>query len=108
MIFSDETKINQIHCDGCPWCWVRDEESYLQACHLNQIVKHEGGAIFLWRYMTSCGIGYMCRIERKMKQDLYLNILKHKLMDRIKLYHFNLAHVIFQHDNDPKHIAKLV
>ena len=27
-------------------------------------------------------------------------------MDAIKLYHFNPAHVIFQHDNDPKHTPK--
>ncbi len=29
-------------------------------------------------------------------------------MDIIELYHFNPMHVIFQHDNDPKHTAKSV
>ena len=43
-----------------------------------------------------------------MKQDLYLRILKDELMDTIKLYHFNLVDVIFQHDNNLKHTAKLV
>lgn len=47
----------------------------------------------------------MCKLEGKMKQDLYLNILRDELMYTIKLYHFNPLHVIFKHDNDPKHIA---
>ena len=45
MIFSNETKINQFQSNDHVWCWVRDEESHLQACHVNQIVKHGGGAI---------------------------------------------------------------
>ena len=106
MIFSDKTKIKRFQSNGCPWCWEWDEESHLQAHHVNQIVKYGGGAIFVWGCMTSCGIGYMYKIEGKMKQDLYLTILKDELMDIIKLYHFNPAHVIFQHDNGPKHIAK--
>ena len=62
----------------------------------------------MWGCMTSCGISYMCKIEGKMKQDLYLSILKDEPMDTIKLHHFNLVDVIFQHDNDLKHTAKLV
>ena len=108
VIFSDETKINRFQSDGRAWCWVRDEESHLQARHVSQTVKHGGGAIFVWGCMTSSGMGYMCKIEGKMKQDLYLRILQDELMDTIKLYHFNPFHVIFQHDNDPKHTAKLV
>ena len=84
------------------------EESPLQARHVNQTIKHGGGAIFVWDCMTSCGISYMCKIERKMKQELYLNILKDELMDTIKLYHFNPPHVIFQLDNDPQHTSKSI
>ena len=58
--------------------------------------------------MSSHGMGYMCKIKEKMKQDLYLRILQDELMDTIKLYHFNSFHIIIQYDNDPKYTAKLV
>ena len=87
---------------------MQDEESHLQARHVSQIVKHEGNAIFVWVCMTSCSIDYMYKTERKMKQDLYFSILKDRLKDIITLYHFNPLDVIFQYDNDPKHIAKSV
>ena len=58
--------------------------------------------------MTSHGMGNMCKIEKKMSHALYLSILQDGLMKTIAWYHFNPSHVIFEHDNDPKHIAKLV
>ena len=56
----------------------------------------------------SCGMGKMCKIEGKMTQALYLNILWDGVMKTIEWHHFNPSHVIFQHDNDPKHTTKLV
>ena len=104
----DETKINRFQSDGRTWCWVRDGESQLQARHVSQTVKHGGGAIFLWGCMISGGINYMCKIEGKMDRDLYMSILQDELQDTIKRYGLNPFCVIFQHDNDPKHTAKLV
>ena len=49
VLFSDETKINQLQFDACDWCWVRDEESQVQAHHVSQMIEHGGGAI-------SCGV----------------------------------------------------
>ena len=66
--------------DGHVWCWVRDGESQLQVHHVSQIVKHGGGAIFVWGCMTSCGMDYMCKIEGKMAQALYLIILQYEVM----------------------------
>jgi hypothetical protein len=86
---------------------VRDGESQLQAHHVSQTFKHGGGANFVWGCMTSSGMGYMCKIEGKMTQTLYLSILQDWVMKTIEWYHFN-PYVIFQHDNDPIHIAKLV
>ena len=58
--------------------------------------------------MTSHGIAHMCKIEGKMTQNLYINIFQDGVIKTIEWYHFNPSHVIFQHDNVSKHIAKLV
>ena len=56
-------------------------------------------------YMTFHGISYMCKIEEKMTQAMHLSILQDGGMKTIEWYRFNPFRVIFQHDNDPKHIA---
>ena len=62
----------------------------------------------MWGCMTSYGMGYMCKIEEKMTQALYHNILQVGVIKTNKWCCFNYSHVIFQHDNDPKQSAKLV
>ena len=68
----------------------------------------------IWRWcnfcvgcMTSHSVSYMCKIEEKMTQALYLRILQDGVMKRIEWYHFNPSHVSFQYDDDPKHTTKL-
>ena len=56
--------------------------------------------------MTSRGMGYMHKIERKMKQTLYLSILQDEVMKTIERYCFISSRGIFQYDSDPKHTAK--
>jgi hypothetical protein len=87
---------------------VKDGKSQLQAHHVSQIIKHGGGVIFMWGWMTSCDMGCMCKIEGKMTQNLYLSILQDGVMKTIEWYYFNPLRVIFQHDSDPKDTAKLV
>jgi hypothetical protein len=62
----------------------------------------------VWGRITSHGLGYMCEIEGKMTQTMYLSFLQRWVMKTIEWYSFNTSHVIFQHDNDPKYNAKLV
>ena len=107
VIFSDETKINRFGSDGCRWAWIRDGES-LQDRHIKQTVKHGGGSIMIWGCMTARGSGYMCKIDNKMDQHLYLSILKDELNETIRWYHLDPSRIVFQHDNDPKHTAKSV
>ena len=57
-------------------------------------------------YMTSRGMGCMCKIKGKMTQDaMYLSILQDEVMKTIEWYCFNHSCVIFQHDNHPNHTA---
>ena len=84
-----------------------DGESQLKAHHMSQTIKYGGGVIFLRGCMPSHGMGYICKIEGKMTQALYLSILQDGVKKTIEWYHFNPSHVIFQHDNDPKHTTNL-
>jgi hypothetical protein len=105
VIFSNETKINWVWCNARAWCWVRGGESQLQAYHVSQIIRHVGGAIYVWSCMTSDGIGYMCKIEKKMTQALYLSILQDGVTKTIEWYCFSPSRVIFQRGNDPNNTS---
>jgi transposase len=107
VIFSDETKVNRFCSDGRSWCWIRDEQS----CDLRQVkqtVKFGGGSIMLWDCMTFQGSGMFCRIEGRMDQHQYKEILQRDLMYTVMAYDLDPSKLIFQHDNDPKHTAKSV
>jgi transposase len=107
VIWSDEAKINRFTSDGRSWAWIRDCEN-LQAHHVKQVVKHGGGNIKIWGCMTYYGAGFMCKINQNLTKELYLEILNDELLNTIDYYDLNLNNIIFQHDNDPKHTAKIV
>ena len=107
VIWSDETKINRFCSDGLRWCWLRDS-STLQERAITPTMKHGGGSLMLWGCMTYRGVGYACRINGTMDKTLYQSILEDELMRTIEFHDFEANHVIFQHDNDPKHRAKTV
>jgi len=56
--------------------------------------------------MTAQGIGYMCRIDGGLDAELYQTILGDELMQTLEWYDLEKGHIIFQHDNDPKHTAR--
>ena len=66
---------------------------------MSQTIKHEGGATFMGGCMTSSVMGYMCKIEGKITQALYLSIFQDGVMKIIEWYRFNPSCVIFQYDN---------
>jgi hypothetical protein len=89
VILHDETEINRFQFEGHAWCSMRDGESSLQAHHVNQIIKDGGGVVLVWGCMTSRGMGYMCNIQGKMTQGLYLSILQDEVMKTIEWHCFN-------------------
>src|SRR4051812_31094953 len=70
-------------------------------------VKHGGGSIMGWGWMTGKGIGYLCRMPQGLDATLYVSILEGELLWSLEYYGMNVEEVVFQHDNDPKHTAKL-
>jgi transposase len=107
VIWSDETKIARFGSDGRSWCWVRDGGS-LSDRQVKQTRKHGGGSVMVWGCMTAHGPGFLCKIEGWMDQHLYKSILEDELASTIEHYSLKEDSVIFQHDNDPKHMAKSV
>ena len=75
---------------------------------MKQTIKHGGGSMMIWGYMTAQGVGFMCKIDSIMDQYLYRSILEDELLKTIEFYELEPKHVIFQHDNDPKHKAKSI
>ncbi len=107
VIFSDESKINRFNSDGRSWCWFRDVNQ-LEDRNVKITFKHGGGGLMVWGCMTSQGVGYLCKIEGTMDQNLYKTILEEDLMKTMEFYDLDPKEVIFQHDNDPKHKSKSV
>ena len=58
----------------------------------------------IWGCMTAKDPGYICKIDSKIDQHLYLFILKDELSETIRWYDLDPSRVIFQHDNDPKQL----
>ena len=57
--------------------------------------------------MLQKGTGVRYKIDRKMNKVLYIQILKDKLQGSLKYYYLEADKVIFQQDNDSKHMLKM-
>ncbi|KAG1366033.1 hypothetical protein G6F61_013377 [Rhizopus arrhizus] len=107
VIFSDESKINVWGSDGVEFYWSLPG-SPLQPHHIIPTVKHGGGSVMAWTCMTSHGVGYIYEIyDGRMIAPDYIHILKTELADTLDYYRLGDGDFIFQHDNDPKHTAKI-
>jgi hypothetical protein len=106
VIWSDESKFEVFGTRGREYCWRRPGEM-LMPHHVKPIVKHGGGSVMIWGCMTSQGVGFMCRIDNILDGELYREILNGEFLDTLEWYGLDWGQIIFQHDNDPKHTAKL-
>ena len=105
VIWSDETKINRLGSDGRKWAWKKRGDNQLADRHVQGTVKFGGGSLMLWGCMTAQGVGYTCRIDRRMDAEVYTGILDDYLLPTIEYYNLDKDTVIFQQDNDPKHTS---
>jgi transposase len=107
VIFSDETKVNRLGSDGHLWVWKKPGGP-LEDRAISPTVKHGGGSVMVWGCFTAQGVGYLTKIDGNMNGQLYLHILQDELLQTINWYHLDKNGIVFQHDNDPKHKAKIV
>ena len=61
----------------------------------------------VWGSMTSKGVGYLTKIDGGLDAQLFCNILQDELFQTLDYYGLDRSDIVFQHDNDPKHTAKI-
>jgi transposase len=107
VIFSDESRYFVLGSPGREYVWVRPGIDSFERL-VQATVKHGGGSVFVWGSITSQGVGYLCKIDENLTSAIYCDeILSTHLKDTLSWYNLNKKDVVFQHDNDPKHAAKL-
>jgi len=106
VVFSDESKINRICSDGIRWVWD-DQPGRLNSRTVQGTVKFGGGNVMVWSCMSWHGPGYIAKIDDTMDFQLYIQILQEDLQLSVEEWGISQQEFIFQHDNDPKHTAKV-
>lgn len=61
----------------------------------------------VWSCMTTHGVGNLVKIEGTMDSKLYCQILEEDLLESIEYHGLESQDIIFQHDNDLKHTARV-
>jgi len=105
VVWSDETKINRLGSDGRKWVWKKPGEG-LSDRLVQGTQKFGGGSVMIWGCMLWDGPGYACKIDGRMDGDLYVKILEEDVQASLAYYGKSAEDVIFQQDNDPKHMCK--
>ncbi|QRW15697.1 Transposable element Tcb2 transposase [Rhizoctonia solani] len=106
VIFSEESKFNVFNGDGPLRCWRRPGLS-LDPCYTCKQVKHGGGNVMVWGCVTANGVGHLYCIDGHLTAVHYTKILKEELCGTMADLSIPVCCTVFQHDNDPKHTAKV-
>ncbi len=96
VLWSDETKINVFCSDGVKHMWRQPGEEYKDKCVL-PTVKHGGGSVMVWGYMSAAGTGELQFIEGTMNANMYCDRLKQSMIPFLRRLG---RRAVFQHDND--------
>lgn len=107
VVFSDESKFNRICSDGMQYFWDDSPES-LSGRKVAGTVKFGGGSVKVWSCFSWEGPGYIVMIDDTMDAELYKKILQEDLQASLNDWGMRPGKFVFQHDNDPKHTARLV
>ena len=105
-MWSDECKINRICSDGHRWVWD-DVPGRITTRSVHGTVKFGGGNVMVWACMSWNGPGYIAKVDDTMDSTLYIQILQEDLQMSVKEWGLAKDEFVVQHDNDPKHTAKV-
>lgn len=108
VIFSDESPFTLLPRSGRIYVRRRANERFLPPC-LIPTLKFGGGKIQVWGCFSYTKVGPLKRIEGKLTGAKYREILKNHMAPFLReMKRDKHTEFIFQHDNDPKHTAKVV
>ena len=102
--WSDKTKTERFGRNAKRYVWRKPNTAHYPKNTI-PTVKHGGGSIMLWGCFSSARTGALVRIERKMDGEKSRQILEENLLPSARKMKLG-RNFTFQHDNDPKHIAK--
>ena len=102
VMWSDETKIELFNSTRRVW---RKRNAEYNPKNTIPTVKHGGGNLMLWGCFSAKGTGRPLRIEGRMNGAMYREILGGNFLPSVRALKMGRGWV-FQHDNDPKHMAK--
>ena len=103
-MWSDETKIELFGINSTCRVWRKRNAEY-NSKNTIPTVKHGGGNLMLWGCFSAKGTGQLHRIEGRMNGAMYREILGDNLLPSVRVLKTGRG-LVFQHDNDPKHMAK--
>jgi hypothetical protein len=63
---------------------------------VSQIIKHGGGGIMVWGCMCIHGLGLICKVEGRINQSYYRDILEENVQRTISQFNSNPSRVIYQ------------
>lgn len=106
VVWSDECKINRICSDGVRYVWD-DAPGRITTRSVQGTVKFGGGSVTVWSCMSWHGPGYIAMIDETLDSQLYIKILQEDLQMSIEEWGMAKEELVLQHDNDPKHTAKV-
>lgn len=93
--------------DGIRYYWS-PPTSELQPHHAIRTVKHGVGILMIWGCMTAQGVAYIGEVkDGRMNAKDYARALDGDLTNTLNYYNPCHEDFIFQHNNDPKHTAKI-
>jgi len=104
VLWSDESKFEVFELHKRVFVRRSPGEQMLDQCVI-PTVKQRRGSVMVLECFGKGGTGDLIKIEGILKKEGYLKILRENVTAcGVRLIHPNF---IFQHDNDPKHAAKL-
>jgi hypothetical protein len=74
---------------------------------VKKTVKHEGGSIIVWSYISWKGLGKLYYIDEKMDRSMYCQILEDAFLGSLQDLGLHQSNILFQQNNDPKHIFQV-
>ena len=105
VMFTDEKKFELVGNSLRQYVRRRRGERYKSDCVL-PTVKHGAGSLQVWGSITYSGVGHLYKITDNLTAPKYKQILIHHAVSVGKSLIGN--NFVFQHDNDPKHTARII
>ena len=92
---------NVLWSDESKFCRLRPPNMLHNPKYTSKTIKHGRGNVMAWVAFSGHGVGPICKIDTRMDQYVYWNIVLNTMMSYAE--HNISLRWSFMHDNEPKH-----